>query len=104
MAQASDELPQGSHAITELLDLEPRNSHAHAVVAPTVPAARKTHSTPGPGICPKFAAPVCHIISVCPAQIDQQLLASGSKGFDTNVTYVDNNVVIVVQLSLYAPA
>ncbi len=33
VAHASDELPQGSHAIAELLDLAPRNFHAHVVVA-----------------------------------------------------------------------
>jgi hypothetical protein len=51
---------------------------------------RETNSTQG--ICPKIPAPVCHLVSVC----DQQALAMGSKGFHTNVTYVDNDVGIVV--------
>jgi hypothetical protein len=96
MSQASsDELPQGSYAIAELLDLVPRNFNAHVVGVPTVPAVHKTQSTQGIG--PNIPAPVCHIISVYPAKIiDQQVLASGSKGFDTNGAYVHNNFVIVV--------
>jgi hypothetical protein len=43
-----------------------------------------------PAIGPKIPVPVCHITSARPAQIiDQQVLTSSSKGFDTNVIYVD---------------
>ncbi len=76
---ASDEVPEGSHAIAELLDLTQRNFHSHV----TLPAVRKTHSTPG--ICQKISAPVQ------PASA-----GTGSKGFDNDVTFVENNVVMVV--------
>ncbi len=91
--------PTGREAMQSrsLLIFAPGDFHAHVVVAPNIPAIHKPHSTQG--ISPEIPAPVCHLISVCPAQIiDQQVLATGSKGFDTNATYVDNlnNVVIVV--------
>jgi hypothetical protein len=62
MAQASDELPEGRHAITELLDLAPRDFHTHIVVAPGIKAMRKTLFSPG--LCPKIFAPVRNLISV----------------------------------------
>ncbi len=89
------ELPQGSKTKAELLDFAPRNLHTHVVVASTIPAMRETRFNPC--FCPKIPAPVYHLVSLFHEHlIDQQVLATHRKGLHTNVTYVDNDVVINV--------
>jgi hypothetical protein len=71
IAQASDELPEELLAIAELLDLAPRDFHTLVIVAPCIPAMRKTHSSPG--LCPKVSARVRgNLISVVRAKMIDQ--------------------------------